>query len=290
MSVHSPMSSGLSSPPTSEPPSTGPEGSGAGATSSSAVWRWTVRRRYTAISILSVLVVLGVWQVCADTGVVQARLTSSPWGVVQAARYLIDTGQLGSDIASSAALFGVGITIAIVIGGIGGVVIGWWRTVGAIFEPFIAMLYAMPLIALLPVILVWFGITFEAQIVMVVLISVFPVLVSVMTGTRHVDLELIRLARSFRASQGAIMRTVVLPSLVPYFITGIRLAIGGALVGVVVSEYFMGESGIGGLIVRAGDILDTGQVFVGVTILALVSVFLTSLLRALERRLMRWRA
>lgn len=243
-----------------------------------------------AISLASVVTVLGAWQLCASTGVVQQRLTSSPWDVVQAGRYLASSGQLTSALGSSAVLFATSLAIAVAIGGVGGVVIGWWRTIGAIFEPFISMLYAMPLIALLPVILVWFGITFQAQVVMVVLISVFPVLVNVITGTRHVDLELVRLARSFRASDTAIMRTVVLPSLVPFFITGIRLAIGGALVGVVVSEYFMGENGIGGLIVKAGDILDTGQVFVGVTILALVSVLLTAILRAIERRLTRWRA
>ena len=248
------------------------------------------RRRYLLVSVASVAVMLAAWQVCADTGVVQQRLTSSPWDVVQSARYLIDTGQLASAIGASAVLFAVALGIAVAIGGIAGVAIGWWRLLGAIFEPFIAMLYAMPLIALLPVILVWFGITFQAQVVMVVLISVFPVLVNVITGTRNVDAELIRLARSFRASDTEIMRTVVLPSLIPYFVTGVRLAIGGALVGVVVSEYFMGENGIGGLIVKAGDILDTGQVFVGITILAVVSVLLTTLLRVAERRLTRWRA
>ncbi len=232
---------------------------------------------------------LAAWQLCASQGVVDEKLTSSPWGVVQAARFLVDNGQLGSDVASSASLFGVGLGLAIAIGVIGGVLIGWWRLVAAVFEPWIAILYSMPLIALLPLILVWFGISFSAEVVMVVLISVFPVLVSVITGTRNVDKELVRLARSFCGSELAVIRTVLLPSLIPYFVSGVRLAIGSALVGVVVSEYFLGNSGIGGLIVTAGENLQSGEVFVGITILAVSAIVMTGLLRRAERRVSQWR-
>jgi ABC-type nitrate/sulfonate/bicarbonate transport system permease component len=251
--------------------------------------RWGRRGLTSAISTASVIVVLAAWQLCASQGVVDEKLTSSPWGVVQAARFLIDSGQLGSEVASSAKLFGVGLGLAIVIGALGGVLIGWWRLVAAVFEPWIAILYAMPLIALLPLILVWFGIGFTAEVVMVVLISVFPVLVSVMTGTRNVDQELVRLARSFCGSELAIIRTVLLPSLVPYFVSGVRLAIGSALVGVVVSEYFLGNGGIGGLIVTAGENLQSGEVFVGITILALSAIVMTGLLRRAERHFSQWR-
>ena len=252
--------------------------------------RWWRRKGVTsAISAASVIVVLAAWQLCASQGVVDEKLTSSPWGVVQAARFLIDNGQLGSDVASSASLFGVGIGLAIAIGAIGGVLIGWWRLVAAVFEPWIAILYSMPLIALLPLILVWFGISFSAEVVMVVLISVFPVLVSVITGTRNVDQELVRLARSFCGSELAVIRTVLFPSLIPYFVSGVRLAIGSALVGVVVSEYFLGNSGIGGLIVTAGENLQSGEVFVGITILAVSAIVMTGLLRRAERRVSQWR-
>lgn len=258
------------------------------AAASPRAW-WRRRGLTSAISTASVIVVLGAWQLCASQGVVDEKLTSSPWGVVQAARFLIDNGQLGSDVASSAKLFGVGIGLAIAIGAIGGVLIGWWRLVAAVFEPWIAILYSMPLIALLPLILVWFGISFSAEVVMVVLISVFPVLVSVITGTRNVDKELVRLARSFCGSELAVIRTVLLPSLIPYIVAGVRLAIGSALVGVVVSEYFLGNSGIGGLIVTAGENLQSGEVFVGITILALSALVLTGLLRRAERRISQWR-
>jgi ABC-type nitrate/sulfonate/bicarbonate transport system permease component len=270
-----------------------PVGAEAQTAAAAAIRRPRARRRRsgvtTLISVASVIVVLAAWQLCVSAGVVDEKLTSSPWGVVQSARFLIDTGQLGGDVASSASLFGVGLGLAIVIGAVGGVLIGWWRLVAAVFEPWIAILYAMPLIALLPLILVWFGIGFTAEVVMVVLIAVFPVLVSVMTGTRNVDQELVRLARSFCGSEAAVIKTVVVPSLIPYFVSGVRLAIGSGLVGVVVSEYFLGNSGIGGLIVTAGENLQSGEVFVGITILALSAIVMTGLLRRAERRISRWR-
>jgi ABC-type nitrate/sulfonate/bicarbonate transport system permease component len=270
-------------------PPTGAEAVAGTAVTARPGGRWRRRGLTSAISTASVIVVLAAWQLCASQGVVDQKLTSSPWGVIQAARFLIDSGQLGSEVASSAKLFGVGLGLAIVIGALGGVLIGWWRLVAAVFEPWIAILYAMPLIALLPLILVWFGIGFTAEVVMVVLISVFPVLVSVMTGTRNVDQQLVRLARSFCGSELAIIRTVLLPSLIPYFVAGVRLAIGSALVGVVVSEYFLGNGGIGGLIVTAGENLQSGEVFVGITILALSAIVMTGLLRRAERRFSQWR-
>src|SRR5689334_3177347 len=131
--------------------------------------QWWRRKGLTsAISTASVLVALAAWQLCASQGVVAEQLPSSPWGVVQAARLLIDNGQLGSDVASSARLFGVGIGLAIAIGAIGGVLIGWWRRVAAVFEPWLAILDSLPLIALRPLILVWFGSSFSAGVVMVV--------------------------------------------------------------------------------------------------------------------------
>lgn len=217
----------------------------------SGLRRFLTRRRNTLLSILAVLVVAGAWQGCAGLGWINTQLNSSPWGVLSAFREMVANGTLGSALLVSGKLFGVGLGIAILIGVIGGILIGSSPIIGALTEPFVAMLYAMPVVALLPVILAWFGITFEAQVVMVVLIAVFPILVSAVTGTRQVDPQLLRLARSLRASKLQVMRTIVLPSLVPYLVAGIRLSVGGALIGMVVAEYFMGQAGLGGLIVQA---------------------------------------
>jgi NitT/TauT family transport system permease protein len=110
-----------------------------------------------------------------------------------------------------------------------------------------------------------------------------------MNGVRELDPDLLRVAKSFRASQWSIIRTLLFPSLLPYIVTGLRLSMGLGLIGVVVSEYYLGESGLGGFIMQAGSINDTSQVMVGILVLALSSVLLTALIKWVERRVTPWR-
>lgn len=255
--------------------------------------RWRKRRRnqpvFKAISIMSVVLGLALWELTARLGIVDKTFSSSPALIYQALVRMVDNGTLQSALASSVRLYLVGLGISVVAGITGGVVLGWWRALGAVFDPWIAMLYSTPLIALLPLIIVWFGIGFTGQVVMVILISLFPLLVSVMTGTRQVDDLLLRMALSFGASQWAILRTLVLPSLVPYAVAGLRLSVSTALIGMVIGEYFMGTDGIGKIILQSGVTLDTSGVFVGVFILAFAAVSLNILIRTLERKVSSWR-
>jgi len=241
------------------------------------------------ISVASIVAGLALWQLCAETGIVNRTLSSSPWDVLQSARGMLDDGTLASAVGASAELYGTGLALSITIGICAGIVIGWWRTLGAVFDPWIAVLYSTPLIASMPLIMAWFGLGFESQVVIVVLVSVFPLLVNVIVGTRQVDPALLRMARSFGASQAAVLRSLVLPSLLPYIVTGVRIGVGAALVGVVLGEYFEGNDGIGGMILRAGQQLDAAGVFVGLVILSGTALTLTTLIRVLERRVSVWR-
>lgn len=251
--------------------------------------RLSTRATHRLIGFGSIIGLLVLWQVLADTNVINTATASDPSDVWNMGRQMVSDGTLGSAIWSSAGLYGAGLGVAILIGVIGGIILGWWRILGAIFDPWIAILYSTPLVALLPLVLVWFGITFKAQVVMVVLVSVFPLLVNVMVGTRQVDPGLLRLAKSFRGSQFAVLRTLVLPSLVPYIVTGLRLAAGGGLIGVTVAEYFMGNNGIGGMILRDGTELNTAGTFVGIVVLAGASLTILAIIRTVERRVSGWR-
>jgi ABC-type nitrate/sulfonate/bicarbonate transport system permease component len=265
------------------------------APASSARRRPRRRRRalpsaaFRIISVLSVVICLGLWQLLASTGVIDQTLSSSPSDVWHALMTEINNGILGSAVLQSAKLFGLGVLISVLIGLFGGIALGWWRILYAIFDPWIAMAYSTPLVATFPLIIVWFGIGFSSQVVIVVLISVFPLLINVMTGTRQVDDNLLRMARSFRASQFAILRSLVLPSLVPYFVTGLRLSLGAGLIGMVLGEYFEGSGGIGGLVLDAGQELDSALVFVGIVVLAGAALTFTGLIRLVERRISAWR-
>lgn len=251
--------------------------------------RLSNRALYRIIGLASVIGGLVLWQVLADTNVLNVATSSSPSNIWDSARLLISNGTLGSSVAASAKLYGVGLGASILIGITLGLILGRFRLLSAVFDPWIAMLYSTPLVALLPLILVWFGITFLAQVVVVVVVSVFALLVNVMVGVREVDPGLKRLAQSFRGSELAVLRTLVLPAIVPYVVTGVRLAVGFAFIGVVVSEYFMGDQGIGGMIVREGNELNTGAVFVGIVVIAGAALVMTGIVRALESRVSGWR-
>jgi ABC-type nitrate/sulfonate/bicarbonate transport system permease component len=251
--------------------------------------RLSNRMTYRLIGVASVVGLVVLWQVAADAHLINQATSSSPSNVWDNAREMISSGTLGSAVASSAKLYACGLAASAIIGVLGGLILGRFRILGAIFEPWIAILYSIPLIALLPLVLVWFGITFTAQVVMVTLVSVFVLLVNVMVGVRQVDPGLKRLAQSFRGSELAVMRTLVLPSIVPYIVTGLRLAAGMGLIGMTVAEYFMGDNGIGGLILREGTELNTGGVFVGVVVLGGAALTITGIIRMVEGRVSGWR-
>jgi ABC-type nitrate/sulfonate/bicarbonate transport system permease component len=239
--------------------------------------------------VTGVVVTIALWQILASTGVLNTLIWSSPWKVLQAARTLQDGGSLDTALAESGKLFGIGFGIALVVGIIGGVIIGWYRRLGALLDPLVSIVYAAPRIALVPVVIVAAGIGFEAQLITVVLTAVFPIMINVQAGVAAADRNLIQVARGYLGTNFDVLRTVALPGAVPHIISGVRQGIAQGLIGVVVAEYLIGSQGIGGLIVSAGQSLDDSSAFVGVIIMSLAAVILTMLLRWVERRLSYWR-
>ena len=185
--------------------------------------------------------------------------------------------------------FLVGYGLAIVIGVPLGLLMGWYSRVNAILEPFVSALYATPRIALLPLVMIWFGIGLASKVAIVFLGAVFPILVNTITGVRTIDADFIKVARSYGATDRQMFLTVVLPSSVPMLLTGLRLGLGHALVGIVVGEMYGATQGLGYLIAVAGARFQTDRVMVGIILIAGLGVALTELLRAIERRFERWR-
>jgi ABC-type nitrate/sulfonate/bicarbonate transport system permease component len=236
-----------------------------------------------------IVLVVALWQVLAAEHVLNELIFSSPWDVLQAARSLFDDGTLGTVVGQSAQLFGVAFGLALVIGIAGGIVIGWYRRIGAIVDPLVSIAYAAPRVALIPVITVWVGIGFEAQVITVLLTAVFPIMINVQAGVSSTDRNLVQVARGYLGTNFDVLRTVALPGAVPHIISGVRQGLAQALIGVVVAEYLIGSLGIGGLIVSAGQSLDSADAFVGVLIMSFAALVLTMGLRRLERRLDHWR-
>jgi NitT/TauT family transport system permease protein len=196
---------------------------------------------------------------------------------------------LWTDIAVTLTEFALGFGLAVIIGIPFGILLGWNRTFQAVFDPFVTTLYSVPRIALMPLLILWLGIGLTSKVAVVFLGAVFPIIVNVFTGMRTLDEALVRCARVFGANDRQVLRTVALPSSVPFMIAGIRLGVGRGLVGVIVAEFVAAQAGIGHMMNRAGATFQTDKVFVGVILLAILGLTLTAILKQLEDRFDTWR-
>ncbi len=253
--------------------------------------RWFPARgpaRSRLIAALAVAVFFAVWQLIGSSKSVQVIFISSPERVIQAGILQVRSGQLWVDLRSTALTYLIGLGLSIGIGIPLGILIGWYRPLEAVLDPYIAALMAAPRIVFFPLIIIWIGTGLPSIVLVVVLMCVFDVLVNTATGVRQLDTSLIRAARSFGASDRQIFTTLALPGAVPSILTGLRLAAGAGLIGVVVGELWIGQSGLGVMMTTAGQRLRAADIYFGVFILITVGLALTSSLERLERHFQRW--
>ncbi|MGH7069559.1 MAG: ABC transporter permease [Acetobacteraceae bacterium] len=204
---------------------------------------------------------LALWALVTALGVEPPIILPSPAGVVSAFDSLFSSSDIWPDFAVSGheLLYGLGLAVTVGIGA--GLAIRWYPRLGYLVDPFVNFLYAIPRVALGPLLIVWLGIGLNSKVALVFLISVFPVLVNTSSGVRSLDPNLLRMARCFGASDLKIFRTVELPGSVPFILGGLRLAVGQSLIGVFVAELLGARYGIGAMIQNAGEQFQTGQVF-----------------------------
>ncbi|GAB3534311.1 ABC transporter permease [Phytohabitans suffuscus] len=247
------------------------------------------RRRGLWLGALGVAVSLASWEICAAYGVVDEMLTSRPSEILAAGRDYFTTGTGRRDLLVSGTEFLAGFGLALAVGLGFGLAIGWWRWLDQLTEPLVSFAYASPRIALVPMLVVWFGIGLGSKVAVVFISAVFPIILSTRTGVRTADPALLTLARAFDANRRQIFRTVILPGAVPSIVTGVRLAIGVGLVGMVVGELIASSEGLGYTILYAGNTFQTPLMFVALFVVSGAGVLMTAALRAAERRLERWR-
>lgn len=248
------------------------------------------RGRRVALGVSGVIVLLAAWEVAFHLGLVTKVTASSPSGVVDAAGVLVEHDILFTAMWSTTKLFLAGFALSVCAGLVVGLVLGWYRALHAVLDPWVTMLYAAPRLALIPLVVVWFGIGFQAQVVIVFLLGVFPMIINTMAGVAAMDRAHLRVARSFLATDKDVLLTIALPGAVPFIVAGLRQTLVLSLTGVVVAEYFLGNTGVGGMIFNAGQTLETGQAFVGVAFFAFTAVLLTILLGVVEKHFDKWRA
>jgi ABC-type nitrate/sulfonate/bicarbonate transport system permease component len=185
--------------------------------------------------------------------------------------------------------FAIGFVISVVLGVILGVPMGWYKAVNKTFDPLLSGIYATPLIALLPLIIMMFGLGAISKIIMTVLAAVFPILINTMIGIANTDHRLITMARAFGAKDHHIFLKVSLPGSLPYIVAGMRVALGRALVYIVVAEQYGAAMGLGYLSSLAVQRFQMAAMFVPIVIIAGLGAGLNELLKTFERRLEKWK-
>jgi NitT/TauT family transport system permease protein len=246
------------------------------------------RNEHALLGTIAMSAFLLFWEASVAFEWVNPLFTSSPSRILETGYGMFADGSIWPHLRVSGFEFVVGFGMAIVLGVPLGILMGWYRRLNAVLDPFVSALYATPRIALLPLIMIWFGIGLESKIAIVFLGSVFPILVNTITGVRTINADFVKVARSFGASDRQLFMTVALPSSVPLLLSGLRLGLGHALIGIVVGEMYGAHYGIGHLIATSGARFQTDAVMVGIIIIAGAGVAMTELLRLVEKRFERW--
>lgn len=241
------------------------------------------------IGSAAVVVFIVAWQLVSASGVMPELFLPGPLAVAQGMVAAFQDSTIGIDLATSGEELGLGFGLAIVLGLPIGILMGWYRRISYALEPFVSFFYAMPRIALIPLLIIWFGIGIYSKVAVVFLGAFFPILINTSAGIRSLDSSLLRAARSFGASDAQIFMTVALPGSVPFILTGFRLGLGHALVGVVVGELVAAQHGIGLRMSIAGSTYQTAMVFAYLTMISATGVALSLVIQRLERRFDAWR-
>ncbi len=185
--------------------------------------------------------------------------------------------------------FLLGFIVAIAIGIPVGMIMGWSRRVTFTFDPLLSMTYAVPFIAIIPLIILWFGIGTPSKIVTVIYVAVFPIVLNTMAGVRRTDESLLNVGKSFGAGNGKLFSTIILPGAFPYVLSGLRLGMGRALVGAISAEIVASTEGLGWLISKYQGTFQTDKMLAVILIVAIMGVVSTEILKKTEAHFEAWR-
>ena len=245
--------------------------------------------RSLGLAGLAVALVFLGWQLSASYRLVDPLFLPPPLKVLAALGEIVTSETFPRDLAVSAHEFAWGLGLSILIGGVLGILSGWYRAVEEFLQPLVIALNSVPHLALIPLLILVFGIGTLPKIILVLLSCIVVMIMNTAAGVENVDHQLMRMSRSFGASDRQIISTVVLPSVVPFFMTGVRISVGRAVVAVAIAEIFASVAGLGNILIRAQSSLNMPVMYAAVILLTLIGIVLTQAAAMLERRLLRWK-
>jgi NitT/TauT family transport system permease protein len=241
-----------------------------------------------AIRLVSLAIALGLWELAAQN--VDPVLFTSPSKVAVAAYKMVLSGELWTYLWPSLVVLAIGFAFAVVFGiGIGLLLARFWMLDVAL-NVYITFLYSIPSVALVPLIVLWAGFDTTAKVIILFLFAFFPMVINTYQGVKSVDPKLLEVGRAFRCSERQLWANIVIPAALPFIVTGLRLALGRALIGMVLADLYTAISGIGYLIVRTASTYQVDKMFVPIVTLGLLGVTFTALLRLMEKYVAPWTA
>jgi ABC-type nitrate/sulfonate/bicarbonate transport system permease component len=248
------------------------------------------RREHRPLRVAALLGLLAAWEIVARIGWVPVLFLPSPLGVLAEGWEMVRSGELLGHVASSLHRLLLGFAAGALLGVAVGITVGFFAAAEAVGTPLIAATFPIPKIALLPLLILWLGLGEPSKIAVIALGVFFPMAINTFTGVRQADPLLVRAAVAFGARRGSVIRKVVLPSALPMIFAGLRLGAGTALLLLVAAEMIAVESGIGFLVLHAGNLMQTTKLMVGIVVLSLLGVLSHWGLGRLERLAVPWRA
>lgn len=241
------------------------------------------------VSTISVVAVLGAWQLLGSIGAIPVDFTSTPIDIVRAGSELAVSGELGTAVVATLRVFLIGTALGVVVGVPLGMLMGWRLRIRQTLDPLISALYVTPSIVLLPIFVLALGAGDASKMTIVFIEVVITVIINSMAGIREADPRLLRAAKAFQSSESQIFRSVLFRSALPTIIAGVRLGAGRGIVTAIVAELYGGVSGVGVLIALYGSSLQVAQLMFLVVLVGAFGYLLSTLLRELEIKSTPWK-
>lgn len=245
--------------------------------------RWPLGVYTTPVAIVI------VWEFLARAGILKPMYAPAPTDILSTAVELWSDGVLGPDLVISLQRAGIGLAIGLSIGIVAGVLGGFLRTGEYVFNGVAQILNTVPLLAVLPLFVVWFGIDELTKVLLIAFGAGVPMYLNLFAAIRGVDQRLIEMARTTGAGPWRVVTRVLVPGALPGFLVGLRFSLAYSILGLVAAETVNADQGLGFLITQAQTYLQTNKVFVGLVIYSILGLLADQLVRALERVLLRWR-
>lgn len=246
-------------------------------------------RQNLILGLLSVAVFVAGWEIVGQSGIINPLFISSPSRVAGAFAEIIADGSIWNHLRTSFTEFIIGYGMAVLLGIGLGVLMGWYSTIDDLLNPLVAAMYATPSIAFMSLLIIWFGVSILSKVAVIFLFAFFPTLINTMAGIKAIDSQLVKVARSYGASDANLFKTVAIPGAVPFILTGLRLALARGLIGVFVAEMYASTAGVGYLITNAGAMFKTDLVLAGVLIFTGTGIAASEILKRVESHFDAWR-